>query len=290
MSDDAGNPAVQGHRLRAALRQARQDADLTQGQAAAALDWSLSKIVRIESGSVRVATTDLRALLALYKISETAQVNRLVAMAKETKQHKWWMNYADFASKRYVEFVEFEHASRATLHFQPLWVPGILQTREYATAIIPRLARDVTPEKADGLLELRMQRRKLLEEPDPPPQSFVVDESVLLRRVGSEDIMAAQLDRLIDLAGRPTITIQVLPFTAGPAYGMQTPFVIHKLADDDDLDVLYLEGPRGDTIVADDRDRAEIKRYERAFEELRQMSLSAADTVTFIKELRSTMH
>jgi hypothetical protein len=116
----------------------------------------------------------------------------------------------------------------------------------------------------------------------------VVDESVLYRRVGSEEVMQAQLDRLIELAARPAITIQVLPFSAGPAYGMQTPFVIHKLADEADFDVLYLEGPRGDTIVADDR--AEVRRYELAFEELQQMALSAADTVTFIKELRSTMH
>jgi transcriptional regulator with XRE-family HTH domain len=290
MSEDSGNPAVQGRRLRVALRQARHEAGLTQDQAAAALDWSLSKIVRIESGATKVGITDLWALLGQYKINDAAQINHLVAMAREAKQRPWWLPYQEFASKRYVEFVEFEHAAEATLHFQPLWVPGILQTREYATAIIWKLARDLTPEKADGLLKLRMRRQQLLEEPDPPPQSFVVDESVLHRRVGSEDIMAAQLDRLIDLAARPTITIQVLPFTAGPAYGMQTPFVIHKLADEADLDVLYLEGPRGDTIVADDRDRAEIKRYERAFEELRQMSLSAADTVTFIKELRSAMH
>lgn len=282
--DDAGNPAVQGRRVRAALRQARQDADLTQEQVAAALDWSLSKIVRIESGSVRVATTDLRALLELYKISDAAQVSQLIAMAREARERPWWHSYQGYASKRYVEFVEFEHAAQATLHFQPLFVPGILQTREYATAIIWRLARDLTAEKADKLLELRMRRQKLLEEPDPPPQWFIIDESVLHRRVESEKVMQAQLDRLIDLAARPTITIQVLPFTAGLAYGMQTSFVIHKLPD---FNVLYLEGPRGDTIVADDQ--AEVSGYERAFTELQQRSLSAADTITFIKELRSTM-
>jgi transcriptional regulator with XRE-family HTH domain len=288
MSDDASNPAVQGRRLRAALRQARQEAGLTQEQVATALEWSLSKIVRIERGPTKPGITDLRALLGQYKINDPAQVNYLAAMAREAKRRPWWSAYKGFASDRYLEFVEFEHAAQATVHFQPLWVPGILQTREYATAIIGRLARDLTPEKADRLLELRMQRQKLLEQPDPPPQSFVIDESVLRRRVESDEVMAAQLDRLIELAARPAITIQVLPFSAGPAYGMQTPFVIHKLADEDDLDVLYLEGPRGDTIVADDE--AEIRRYEHAFEELQQMALSAADTVTFIKELRSNMH
>lgn len=285
MSEDAGNPAVQGRRLRAALRQARQDADLTQEQVAAAEDWSLSKIVRIESGSVRVATTDLRALLQLYKISDDAQVQRFEAMARQARQRPWWLAYQEFASKRYVEFVGFEQVSQATLHFQPLFVPGILQTRDYATAIIWRLARELTPERAHGLLDLRMRRQQLLEEADPPPQSFIIDESVLRRTVESEKVMQAQLDRLIDLTARPKITIQVLPFTAGPAYGMQSSFVIHKLPD---LDVLYLEGPRGDTIVADDQD--EVGHYERAFTELQEMSLSAADTVTFIKEVRSALH
>ncbi|HEY2638677.1 MAG TPA: helix-turn-helix transcriptional regulator [Streptosporangiaceae bacterium] len=287
MSEDAGNPAVQARRLRAALRQARQEAGLTQEQVAAALEWSLSKIVRIERGPTKPGITDVRALLGQYKINDAAQVNQLVEMARQARKRPWWHAYKGYASDRYLEFVEFEHAAQATLHVQPLWVPGILQTREYATAIIWRLARDLTPEKADGLLELRMHRQKLLEQPDPPPQSFVIDESVLRRRVESEKVMAAQLDRLIELAARPAVTIQVLPFSAGPAYGMQTSFVIHKLADEDDLDVLYLEGPRGDTIVADDV--AEIRRYERAFEELQQMALSAADTVTFIKELRSAM-
>jgi transcriptional regulator with XRE-family HTH domain len=274
--------------LRAALRQARQEAGLTQEQVATALEWSLSKIVRIERGPTKPGITDVRALLGQYKIIDPAQISHLEAMAREARKRPWWQAYKKYASDRYLEFVEFEHAAQATLHVQPLWVPGILQTREYATAIIWRLARDLTPEKADGLLELRMRRQKLLEEPDPPPQSFIIDESVLHRRVESEKVMQAQLDRLIELAARPAITIQVLPFAAGPAYGMQTSFVIHKLADEAGLDVLYLEGPRGDTIVADDE--VEVKSFADAFEELQQMALSAADTVTFIKELRSSMH
>ncbi|MGH3301763.1 MAG: helix-turn-helix domain-containing protein [Streptosporangiaceae bacterium] len=287
MSDEAGNPAVHRRRLRAALRQARQAASLTQEQVAEALDWSLSKVVRIESGSVRISTTDLRALLYQYKVTDARRVGELVAMAKASRQHPWWAAYREFASQRYLEFVEFEHAARATLHFQPLFVPGTLQTRDYASAIILRLARDVTDARANGLLEFRMRRQKLLEESEPPMLSFVLDESVLHRHVGTDEIMRGQFDRLIELSARPNISIRMFPFASGLTYGMQQSFVIHQFPDPEDLDVLYLEGPRGDTIVASDED--EVGRYLAAFEELRRMSLSEPESATFIKKLRSNL-
>lgn len=287
MSEDPGNPAVQGRRLRAALRHARQDAGFTQEQVADALDWSLSKVVRIESGFVRVSTTDLRALLNQYKVTDTGRVDELVAMAKASRQRPWWSAYREFASQRYLEFVEFEHAARATLHFQPLFVPGTLQTRDYASAIIWRLARDVTAARASGLLEFRMRRQELLEESEPPMLSFVLDESVLHRQVGTAEVMQGQFDRLIELSARPNISIRVFPFSAGVTYGMQQSFVIHQFSDPDDLDVLYLEGPRGDTVVADDED--EVGRYLAAFEELQRMSFSEAESATFFKKLRSDL-
>jgi transcriptional regulator with XRE-family HTH domain len=287
MVDAVGNPAVQGRRLRATLKQARRDAGLTQDQAAGKLEWSLSKIVRVESGAVRVSTTDLKALLAQYKVTDPGRVEELVQMGREARQRPWWSAYREFASQRYLEFVEFEQAAESTLHFQPLFVPGTLQTRDYATAIIWRLVRDVTEERANGLLSFRMRRQKLLDSAEPPTLSFVLDESVLYRQVGSTEVMQGQIDRLIDLAARPTITIQIYPFSAGPSYGTQTPFVIHQFADPDDLDVLYLEGPRGDTIVADDAD--EITRYQRAFAELQQMSMSRPESLTFLRKLRKEL-
>jgi transcriptional regulator with XRE-family HTH domain len=278
---DGGNPAVQSRRLRGALRDLRAAAGLTQEQVATDLDWSLSKVVRIESGAVKISVTDLMALLREYELSEADRIAELVAMAKEARMRPWWSAYGDSASKRYLEFVEFEQAAEATLHYQPLFVPGTLQTRDYATAIIGRLARDVTEAKAKGLLDFRMRRQQLLDSAEPPCLSFVLDESVLLRRVGTSEVMAGQLDRLIELAAQPNLTIQVYPFSAGLTYGMQTPFVIHQFPDDPD--VLYMEGPRGDTLVDDDE--AEISRYRRAFDELQRMSLSTSDSVEFIKNL-----
>src|ERR1051326_369899 len=107
MSDE-GNPAVQGRRLRTALRQARLDAGLTQEEVAGALDWSLSKIVRIENGSVRVSTTDLKAMLGQYRVTDSDIEEDLVSMARAARQRPWWNAYREFASQRYLEFVQLE--------------------------------------------------------------------------------------------------------------------------------------------------------------------------------------
>src|SRR5262245_38516269 len=116
MDDDSENPAVQGRRLRSALRQARRDADLTQDQVAKALEWSLSKIVRIETGSVRISTTDLKALLDQYQITDEGKIDELVSMARMARKRAWWSRYQKVASKRYLEFVEFEQAATTVLN------------------------------------------------------------------------------------------------------------------------------------------------------------------------------
>jgi transcriptional regulator with XRE-family HTH domain len=275
------NPALQSRRLRGVLKQARADAALTQEQAADRLDWSLSKIVRIESGSVGVSITDLRALLREYKISDTRSVSQIVEMGRAAKARPWYKDYAGVASKRYLAFVEFEQAAVASWHYQCLFVPGILQTRDYATAILSRLAKDMDETKAEGLLEFRMRRQELLDAQEPPNYSFVVDQSVLYRRVGAPDVIPAQIDRLIELAARPNISIQIYPFSAGITNGMQAPFVIHQIQDEPD--VLYMESPRGDTLVADDME--EVNRYRDTFKELRGLALSESDSMSFLKGL-----
>jgi transcriptional regulator with XRE-family HTH domain len=285
MSGDDGNPAVQGRRLRTAIREARDKAGLTQDQVAKALDWSLSKVVRIEAGSVKLSITDLRALLDLYKITDQDRVAELESTAKAARRRAWWAKYRGLAPEKYLEFVEFEQAASAALNFEPLWVPGLLQTRDYAHEIIRRLGPE-SDAKAKGLLDFRMERqRRLFESSERPQLSFVLDESVVRRSIGDARVMSAQLSHLVELADRPYITLQVLPFAAELTFGMHTPFVIHQFRDPADPAVLYLEGALGDTIVADDKD--EVDRYRRAFTKLQRLSLSEHESVKFLLELAS---
>lgn len=285
MSDNAGNPAVEGRRLRTALKEARADTGLTQEQVADALNWSLSKVVRIEAGAVKVSVTDLWGLLRLYKVTDPAREADLESMAKMARKRPWWAKYREFASDKYLEFVEFEQAASAALNFEPLWVPGLLQTRDYAHEIIRRFGRESNG-KAQGLLEFRMERqRRLFKSPEQPKLSFVLDESVVRRRVGDAQVMYTQIEHLIEMAERPAVAIQILPVTADLWFGMHTPFVIHEFPDPADPPVLYLEGARGDTVVTDDHD--EVSRYHRAFKDLQRMSLSVHESVKFLHELGS---
>jgi transcriptional regulator with XRE-family HTH domain len=279
------NPAIQGRRLRAALRQARQDAELTLEQVATALDVSASKIVRIESGTVKVSTTDLKALLDLYKVTDPRRMADFVSMARAARQHPWWRKYREVASPRYLEYVELEQAAVSTLNFQPLVAPGLLQTREYAQAVIRRLAPDASDDQVNARVEFRLDRQeRLLDAPEPPKLSFIFDESVMYRQVGDAEVMEEQIRHLIELAGRQNITIQILPFAAGLGPNTQAPFVVVKFADSADPDVLYLEGPSGGTLIANDE---EVARYRAAFDELRRLSLSGSDTLKLLRGVPS---
>lgn len=282
--DDRGNPAVQARRLRAALRRARQNAGLTLEQVATEMDSSPSKIVRVESGAVRVSTPDLKAMLDLYKITDPDRRAEFVSMARAARQPPWWRDYGEFAAKRYLEYVELEQAAVATVNFQPQFVPGLLQTQDYASAITRRLSWDITEDRANGLVEFRMQRQKrLLDTPEPPRLSFVLDESVVQRQVGSAETMGEQIRHLIEMARRPNITIRIFRFAAGVEPRMQAPFAVVQFPDRADPDALFLESPRGDTLVASDQD--EVSQYRRAFEGLEQSSLSDTDSVKFLEGL-----
>lgn len=286
MTDDRAKPAVAARRLRTALKQARKEADLTQDKAAESLEWSLSKIVRIESGAVGITTTDLRALLSLYRVIDQSRVADLVEAAREARQQPWWKKeYGDIASDQYLQFVEFEQTAERISSYEPLFVPGILQTRDYADAITVDLARDPQAEHLSRFVDFRLERQKLLRAKQPPSMSFVLDESALRRQVGDAETMCHQLTHLTDLAELAHLSIRVLPFTGGLTYGMQTPFVLMRFPDPLDPPVLYFEAPRGSTAVFDDE--AETGRYDQSFKQLQQRSLSERETVQFLKNLGS---
>ena len=233
-----------------------------------------------------ITTTDLRALLSLYGITDKDRVADLIATAREARQTPWWKkDFGAIASEQYLQFVEFEQTAEEILSYEPLFVPGILQTQEYANVITLDLARDPAPERLKGFVVFRLERQKLLRAKQPPKMSFVLDESAVRRLVGSADIMSGQVSHLIDLAEHSHLSIRILRFTSGVTYGMQTPFVLMRFPDPADSAVLYFEAPRGSTAVFDDE--SEINRYGRSFEQLQRMSLSRRDTVEFLKNLGS---
>jgi transcriptional regulator with XRE-family HTH domain len=284
----SSSPLVQRRRLRTELRAARLKKKLTQEQVAEALDWSLSKVIRIEAGSVGISTTDLKALLDVYGIGDQHHIDKLVALGKAARERGWWSNYRDVLSagkgQALLQLIEYESAAAITRNFEPLTVPGLLQTEEYARAILPEYA---PADRVEALVEIRMKRQELLDRPDGPLLFFILDEAVIHRLVGGKDAMRRQLLRLIELGRRPHVTIEVVPFSAGAHPGLSGAFVVLEFPDPEDDEVLYLENSGGELISREEPEQ--ILPYREAFEQLRRMSFGPEGSAAYLRDVSDGM-
>jgi transcriptional regulator with XRE-family HTH domain len=280
------SPLVQRRRLRAELRRARQDVELTQETVAQAMDWSLSKVIRIETGSVGISTNDLMALLRLYKIEDPQQVAELVAFAKAARQQSWYSQYRGMISPVLFQFIEFETAASAIRQYESLLVPGLLQTREYATSISRLYRLNPKPELVQPRVEIRMKRQQLLlEQPNPPSSFFVLDESVIRRSICDEATGKGQITNLIVMAKRSNITIEIIPYSVGLHGGMGENFTMLDFSDDDSI--LYFETAREFLLSRDDEE--EISIYSELFERLRSVSLGPEGSLDYLVEAARTL-
>jgi transcriptional regulator with XRE-family HTH domain len=284
---DGPSPVVQRRRLRAELRKARQEAGFTQEQVAVAMDWSLSKVIRIEAGSVGISTNDLKALLRHYKLVDEARTAELVILARAARERSWWSVYKDVAPPGLLQLIGYESAAVINRNFEPLLIPGLLQTEEYARAVIRQLEERYPAEQVDTLVEIRMRRQELLDRADPPLLFFILDEAVVRRLVGGAAVMRRQLRRLTEIADSPNVTIEVVPFSAGAHPGIKGPFVVLEFPDAADDDVLYLESARGDLISRDVPE--EILAYREVFEQLRTMSLGPEGSLIYLAKMADEM-
>lgn len=238
----AYGPTVGRRKLRSAIRRAREAAGLTQEQVAAAMDWSLSKLIRIEAGYVSISTNDIKALLGLYQVSDPEQVAQLVQLAKVSRQRTWWSQYRDSLPSAYYSYIGLEAEAAELYFYQSVGMPGLLQTEAYARAMlataIPKLD---DPAGAEASVELRLRRqREVLHRPDPPNIVVVLDEAALHRQTGGPAVIREQLLHLANLAESGRITVQVLPFTS-TVYTPLGQFVVLRFDGEEDTDVVYLE-------------------------------------------------
>jgi transcriptional regulator with XRE-family HTH domain len=277
---------LQRRRLRTELRAARQGAGLTQDQVAKAMDWSLSKVIRIEatntSASSNISTNDLKALISLYGITDRDRADELIELARAGRVRPWWNEYKNVAPAALLELIEYESAASAIRQSETLFIPGVLQTEEYATAVLEEGYGDRMPAaERRELIRLRTRRQELVGGDDPPTFFFRLDEAAVRRVVGSPAVMRAQLRDLINLADRPNVTVEIMPFSAGLHSGMRGPFEIIEFAARKAVgDVVFLESPLGDTIS---EDAAVVSEYHEAFERLGKSSLNARETIAYLK-------
>ncbi|QKG18843.1 XRE family transcriptional regulator [Actinomadura verrucosospora] len=284
-------PVVQRAILTSELQRLRQANGSTQEQVAGALDWSTSKLIRIEGGTVGVSTTDLHALLRFYGIQDgDPQIARLTEIARDARQRGWWTLYKNEVRPDYLKYIGYEAGASIIRSFQPLLVPGLLQTEEYANAVTIEFVSSQS--QCDVVVEVRMRRQEeVFGRGDPPQVSMVMDEAVLRRRVGGQvdpGIMPRQLRHILDMIDKPHVSVEVIPFSKGAHFGMRGEFTVLEFGDPRVDDVLYLE-PTGVTDLTIVEWDPRITDYRAAYENLRQLAMPPEAASAFIEEVIDSM-
>lgn len=251
------------------------------------MEWSLSKMNRIEKAKSGISTNDLKELLRLYGITDKERTEELAALARAGRQSPWWRRYRDIAPAELLELIDYESLASAVSQFETMFVPGILQTEEYASAVLKVFYDEKsTLERVAPMVELRTKRRDLLTSDNAPKFSFVLDESVIHRLVESPSITSQQFRHLVNVADLPNVTIQIVPFPAGLHPGMRGSFEVVQFDDTPDENIVFLEAPRGDFIGDDLK---ETESYLEAFRRIIEKSLSPSDSVERLRKAAGEM-
>jgi hypothetical protein len=251
--------------LGAQLRRLRETANVTRDDAGYHIRASGSKISRMELGRVSFKERDVTDLLEFYGIEDQIERDKLVQLAKEANATPWYQKYQDVVPDWLQVFIGLEEAAQLIRVYEIQFVPGLLQTEEYARAVTVQGSPGLEPDEVERRVALRMGRQKLLTRENPPRYWVIMDEAALRRPMGGRDVQAGQIQHLMDLVGEPNITIQVMPFRYGGHAAEGGAFTIMRFPETDLPDVVYLEYLTGAQYV-DKPD--EVERYAAVMERL----------------------
>ncbi|WP_141579046.1 helix-turn-helix transcriptional regulator [Actinomadura sp. WMMA1423] len=288
MASDQG-PIVQSALLRTELVRLRKEKKLTQEQVARQLEWSPSKLIRVEGGKNAITRTDLQALLAVYDVTSEGRQERLQALARGAREPAWWNAYRGDLDPSFLAYVGYSAGAAYIRQFHGTVVPGLIQTSEYAEV----LSTGKVSEQARVLAaKLRIQRQQeFAKRQNPPRQHYIIDEAVIRRHVGIRTdpaIMPAQLNHIADLCeGNDLVTVRVIPFNTGAHLGLEGPFSLLEFDGDLD-DVLYLEGRSGASVMITGEDDR-VAEYRETFELLLDQALSADESVAMMRQAAESL-
>jgi transcriptional regulator with XRE-family HTH domain len=234
-------PAAVRIALGTQLRRLREDRNVTVAEAARVIRATHSKISRLERGRSGPKQRDVADLLSLYGVADEAQRAELLALARQASAPGWWQQYSDVVPGWFELYIGLERAAAAIWTYEVQFVHGLLQTEDYARAVVS-IGRDGAPSaEIDRRVRVRMKRQQLLTQPDPPDLCVVLDEAALRRSPGQPELMRAQLDHLLQAAELPGVTLQIAAFGAGPHAAAGGPFTILSFPEPDVADLVYLE-------------------------------------------------
>jgi len=237
----AGGPTVRRIMVGLELRRMRESCGITREAAGYVIRGSESKISRLELGRVGFKPRDILDLLTFYGVHDDATRDALLALAKEANSPGWWHTYDDVLPGWFQTYVGLEESAQLIRGYEVQFIPGLLQTEDYARAVTLSGAPGLSAEETERRVRLRMTRQLALDRPNPPALWIVLDEGALRRPMGDRQVMRGQLTRLIQLVDRPDVTLQVMPFRFGAHAGDGGAFSILRFPEPDVPDIVYIE-------------------------------------------------
>lgn len=275
------NPTLRRRELGFLLRQLRTERGLSIDQVAERAMFSATKLSRLETGRVGASPRDIRDLCIVYGITDAAEREGLMALAREGKQRAWWQQY----DLPYATYVGLEAEAGSISEYNPGIVPGLLQVEGYARAIFEFADPPLDPPAIERRIEARIRRQALLARDDAPLLHSIVDEGALRRPIGGPAVMRAQLARIIEAAGQPKVTFQVIPFEVGAHPALDSNFVILEIAESTVNDIVYVEGAVGNIYL---ESAAELERYKRIFSRLQSIALDPEGSAAMVTRIVAT--
>jgi transcriptional regulator with XRE-family HTH domain len=272
-------PTIRSKWLGSALLKIRKAAGLTIDDVSARTKWPPAKISRIENGVVRAHWGDVADLLDLYQLTDGAQREALVGLARSAREQGWWHAYGATLNHPFADLLGLEAASCAISTYESQVVPGLLQTPEYALAMVGASRVWERPEDVATFVDIRTARQAVLTRSEPINLWAILGEAVLRQRVGGSEVMRGQLRHIREMATRPNITIQVLPFSAGASTGMYSPYVVLEFPQPGLGKVVFLENLTGGLYLETEE---EVGRYTLAFDHLRASALPTEESMKLI--------
>jgi len=274
------NPTVRRRRLGQELRRLRELKGMTAEEVAERLLVSQSKISRLENGRRSISQRDVRDLCGVYEVEDHRIVDSLMQMAKDSRQQGWWHSFGDIP---YSVYIGLETDAASLRVYDPQVVPGLLQTRSYAEALIQGALPEATPTDIEKRVQVRLRRQERIAAEENPLRLWaVLDEAAVRREVGSKQVMIEQLEYLLEMSQLPHVTVQLIPFQMGAHPGVSGQYAILEFPDAADSSVVYIEGVTSDLYLEKAQD---VQKYAVMYEHLRAQALNVDQTREFLAEV-----
>ncbi|GAA1584023.1 helix-turn-helix domain-containing protein [Actinoplanes couchii] len=237
----SGGPTVLRILLGSQLRKLRESKGITREAAGYEIRASGSKISRMELGRVSFKERDVTDLLTLYGVSDSAERDALIGLARQANSPGWWQHFGDVLPNWFQAYLGLEAAASLIRTYEIQFVPGLLQTPDYARAVIMLGHAGASSDEINRRVDVRLQRQQILTRQGGPQVWAVIDEAVLRRPIGGVDVMRAQIEALIEAAKLPSVRLQIIPFQAGGHAAAGGPFAILRFPEPELPDVVYVE-------------------------------------------------